>query len=169
MNEKAAENANIDKKHLYKVLTMNKLASFFGVPKAALREDIDFSEELLWSDLLRESFSFSYVFHCVHIDLERLNLAVLWEPKKFLKSTLYEEFRNAEETNGGPDDNFVMAIHSNKANTLNSYVLVMYRVYDIQEIIGGSFVRISDDEAYIIEPLKNFLQKRYPKEEEPID
>ena len=50
MNDADRINSTPEKKLQHKIWTSNKLATYFGIPKLKLREDIDLRNELIYSD-----------------------------------------------------------------------------------------------------------------------
>ena len=161
MNDSQRAKQTPEKKLQYRIYTLNKLATYFGITKATLREASDMSEELLYSPLLDNEHGLYTRFYCVHVEPKSLSLSILCNGKKFTNTYLYEEFLIGEGIANG-DDGYVLALHLSEND-----VYVMYRA-ELYDGFGGIFLKTIDGD-FVVEPIGNYLRARYPKNgEEPI-
>jgi hypothetical protein len=160
MNDSQRANHTPEKKLQHRIYTLNKLATYFEIAKATLREASDMSEELLYSPLLDNEHGLYTKFYCVHVDPKSLSLSILCNGKKFAKTRLYEDFLIGEALSNG--DEYALALHLSEND-----IYVMYRA-ELYEGYGGIFIKTVDGE-FVLEPIGNYLRARHPKHgEDPI-
>lgn len=146
-----------------------KLASYFGVPKKVLTEDISDSDELVYSPILKEMYGVDYEFYCTHLDPKQISLSILFNGKKWQKGSLLERYLDGEALSSG---NFVLALHLSSSSGKGD-VYAMYRAegYDGN---GGLFVKIKEKEneepsGFVLEPFNYFLEANWPKPPPEMD
>ncbi len=162
MNDADRLNAKPDESYQTKIWTMNKLATYFGIAKADLKQDIDFSEKLMFVPMLSDRHNLNVFFHCVRMNPKHLSLSFLFNGAKVEKSRLYEEFVIGEEESSGDWDSYIMTLHFSDKDV---YVVRREEQYNGY---GGIFVKIPGDTGLVIEPIASYLRAHFPKDGEEL-
>ena len=158
MNDADRIKVTPEKKLQHKIWTCNKLASYFGIAKAELRDSVDMYEEVISFPTLADEHRFYSKFYCVHLDPKQISLSILFNGKKIANSVLYEDFLSGEShVHPKHLDEYALSIHITESD-----VYVMHRA-DLYDGYGGVFVQVPDDGGFVLEPIANYLKARHPK------
>lgn len=151
--------AEFDRNYQYKKYTVDAIASYFKVSKADVHETVDFGDRVMTIPLLEEQHNFRHVVAGAHMDRKKLNLDIFITPRKFVASTIYEEFLETESfVSSGKEGSFIFCIH------VGGLILAMYRDHSV-EGDAGIFINTPDEGGFVIEHLKEYLKREYPPED----
>lgn len=136
-----------------------KLASHFQVPKQKLNEEFttESLSAVVSSSTLRDQRDFNHTFFCAGVN--NLDVMMLTDYNKLEKSMI-AYFFNLGEGMIPPvlNNRYILALHI-------TGTLWLIRRGVSYEGVGGIVVTSSDrKKGYIMEPIKNFLNRNYPRE-----
>lgn len=151
-------NTKVVIKKQYRKYVLQALARHFKKDKQELFDSVDLdSDDILFVEPLTE-FRFEHPIYVAKV--EQLHLPNFFNGDKFAKSEVYNEFVHGESRL--KDDyaaGYFMAL------SIREDVFVLYRSNGYKGL-GGVFFKTSDGEGFVLEPIKNFLNFRYPNTDE---
>lgn len=134
---------------------VQKLASHFKISKDILWKDNPEDSDLLTFPTLADQVGLYTSFFPA--ECSKLNLGILLSSKKFIKSSIHEQFIIGEScVHPNKVGDYVMALY------LTGILWFIYRA-DLYEGCGGVLVREGSKEGWVIEPCGNWLSHRFPK------
>jgi hypothetical protein len=152
---------SLDVKKSKKIALARSLGKYFKISYEDLVEDMDLAnDDLLQFDKLQEK-NFEEVFYTN--ELPKLPFDYLIDGDTFVRSNLYVKFTELETTVSDCYRELFMI-----ATIISKDIWVLYRLPRGEtgyNGLGGFFINSSEG-CFIFEPLKNYLQFRYPKRED---
>ncbi len=146
MSDRLGINAEVQTRAQQTKFVVKKLLKHFGLPNEVIDEELNLSDELIYSPALREA-GFDHTIKIVYCKLASLNLKTLFNAKLFENTTIVESFITGESQLVNKK-RFLMIL------ALEGYYLVMAReapdkfptVLTIDTSAAGKFVLFELDQ-----------------------